>query len=188
MKKEKLLLLFCLISIAILMNASSVSAQLIIPNGSTHNLNGGILIMNCNDVTIQNGGVLNIDTGSIEDIRHFTIEGTVNGGSGSILLSGTWTNNGIFNIGTCTVSFFDGCGVTNAVEGTGDSDGDGVSDGDEGLRDVNRDDVLDFLDPLIGIPSITFWGMLLMGGLLMLSGLYVLRKRTRQSNDNYISK
>jgi hypothetical protein len=184
MKKKKLLFILGFISIAILINISSVSAQVIIPNGGVFNLNGGTLTMSCNDLTVKGGGIFNVESGRVEDTRHITIEGTVNGGSGTILLSGTWTNNGIFNPGTSTVNFFDGCGVTNAVEGTGDSDGDGVPDGREGLSDRNNDGILDFLDPsrnpFIAIPSITTWGMIIMGGLLMLSGLLVLRKRARQ--------
>jgi hypothetical protein len=104
--------------------------------------------MSCQDITLEDGATLNLSSGSITDCRHFTIESgaTLNGGTGNLTLNGTWTNNGTTLIDSSNVSFLGGCGLTNDVKGSSDSDGDGRSDGVEGFGDIDSDGIQNFID------------------------------------------
>ncbi|MDZ7832971.1 MAG: hypothetical protein U5L07_14585 [Desulfobacterales bacterium] len=130
--------------------ALPVSASgIIIGSGGTIKLNGQTIKMNCTDLTVEDGGNLNLGQGLIDYCRHFTLDkGAVFiDGSGEITLCGTWENNSTFQkSSTSTISFVTGCGVEHRVKGSGDTDNDGVSDMQEGFHDANGDGVPDFLD------------------------------------------
>ena len=84
-------------------------------NGVVVNLGDSTLRLNCNDLTIQNGGTVNAQSAFIETSRHITIDagGTLDGGNAVIRLSGIWTNNGTFVPGASTVTFYTGCGFSH---------------------------------------------------------------------------
>jgi hypothetical protein len=130
--------------------ALPVSASgIIIGTGGTIKLNGQTISMNCNDLTVEGGGNLNLGQGLIENCRHFTLEkgATFVDGSGDMTLCGTWENNSSFQkSATSTIDFVTGCAVQNRVKGTGDTDGDGVADRLESFHDANDDGLPDFLD------------------------------------------
>lgn len=120
-----------------------------IGTGGTIKLNGQNIMMNCSDLTVKNGGDLNLGQGLIDHCRHFKLEkgASLIDGSGEITLCGTWENNCIFQKSpSSTISFVPGCDVQHAVRGSGDTDGDGVQDMQEGFHDANNDGVPDFLD------------------------------------------
>jgi hypothetical protein len=114
------------------------------------NVNTSTVSMNCNDVTINNGGAIDLGSGRMEQCRNFLIEsgGALVDGSGTITICGAWTNNSSFvKSSLSTIEFVSGCGVDNRVNGTGDTDGDGTADFREGLGDRNGNGIPDFLDP-----------------------------------------
>ena len=123
-----------------------------IGSGGTIKLNGQNIMMNCSDLTVKNGGDLNLGQGLIDHCRHFKLEkgASLIDGSGEITLCGTWTNNSTFQKSpTSTISFVPGCNVQFQVRGFGDTDGDGVSDMREAFHDANSDGVPDFLDSFL---------------------------------------
>ena len=94
--------------------AGPARADLIVVSGSTTSLNGGTIDLGCTDVVV--GGTLNVDTGSLVNVRHVTIQagGTIDGGSGTITLGGDWANAGQFVPGTGVVRFRDQCALAAA--------------------------------------------------------------------------
>ena len=130
--------------------ALPVSASgIIIGSGGTIKLNGQTIRMNCTDLTVEDGGNLNLGQGLVDYCRHFTLEkgAAFIDGSGEMTLCGTWENNSAFQkSSTSTISFVQGCDVQHYVRGSGDTDGDGVSDMREAFHDANSDGVPDFLD------------------------------------------
>jgi len=130
--------------------ALPVSASgIVIGSGGAIKLNGQTVVMNCSDLTVKDGGSLDLGQGLVENCRHFTLEqgAAFIDGSGEMTLCGTWENNSDFQISaTSTIEFVPGCDVQFRVSGTGDTDGDGVSDGLESYHDANDDGIPDFLD------------------------------------------
>ena len=100
---------------AALAPVSMALADLIVPSGGLYTTNPGLTDLACTDVVV--GGTLTVDSGSLVNVRHLTIQagGTINGGSGAIQLGGNWTNAGTFTAGTSTVRFNDLCGLTSAT-------------------------------------------------------------------------
>jgi hypothetical protein len=86
-------------------------ADLVVPAGSSFALNGGSSDLACTDLIVA--GNLSVDSGSISGIRNVNIQagGTITVSSGSLSLSGDWSNAGNFTGGTGLVSFIDltGC-------------------------------------------------------------------------------
>ena len=137
--------------------------------GSVVSLGNATVQLNCNDLTIRGGGTVNAQGAFLETSRHLTIQsaGILNGGSSTIQLCGTWTNDGTFIRGDSTVAFYSDCGVPNDVRGSSDSDGDGIPDG------------LDphFLISELRVPVLDQWGVLLIGALFVVVGKLGLRRR-----------
>jgi type 1 fimbria pilin len=128
-----------------LLYAIPVSASgIIIGSGGTIKLNGQTISMNCTDLTVEDGGKLDLGQDLLDSCRHFTLEtgAAFIDGSGEITLCGTWENNSTFQKSPdSTISFVTGCDVQHYVRGSGDTDGDGVSDMQEAFHDANNDGV-----------------------------------------------
>ncbi len=185
MMKGKSLFLWMFMIFIIFIGSSSVYAQgLTVGNGTVYNLGDAAMNMNCQDV-IEGGGTLNLQSGTLQDVRNLTIQsgGVLNGGSALIIMNGKWTNNGTFNPGTSTVEFTKVCGETNEVQGTGDSDGDGIPDNVEGNKDCDGNGIPNFLDPdpcrSSTVPTMNVWGLMIIAGLTALVGKLTLRRRLR---------
>ncbi len=81
-------------------------------------LGSGALDLACTDLIV--GGSLQLDSAPVTGVRHVDIQagGTINGGLGSITLSGNWTNSGTFNAGSSQINFDDSCGTgTSTITG-----------------------------------------------------------------------
>lgn len=79
--------------------------------GSTISLGSGTMDLDCGDLVIS--GTLNLNTGAYTNVGNVVINsgGVLNGDSGSISLSGDWTNNGgTTNPGSSQVTFNTDCG------------------------------------------------------------------------------
>ena len=104
---------------AALIPLTSARADLIVPVGGTYTTNGGQTDLACTDVVV--GGLLVVDSGSLVNVRHLTIQagGTVVSTTGTIRLGGDWNNAGTFVAGSGVVQFRDLCGLTlSAVAGS----------------------------------------------------------------------
>ncbi len=94
-------------------------ADLIVAAGATTSVNSGTIDLACTDVVVA--GTLTLGSGSLRNVRHFTIQagGTVSGSSGTIELGGNWNNLGAFVAGSSRVEFRDLCASTaSAVSGS----------------------------------------------------------------------
>jgi hypothetical protein len=69
----------------------------------------------CTDVVVA--GTLQVNTGSIKNVRNLSIQagGILNGGSGLVEVGGNWTNGGSFVPGTGTVNFRELCSPGSAT-------------------------------------------------------------------------
>ncbi|THB80239.1 MAG: hypothetical protein D3926_08235 [Desulfobacteraceae bacterium] len=131
---------------------------IVVMNGGEVVLNSQAIRMGCTDVVVKKGGSIDMGSGTITQCRHFTLNSgaSLTDATGTLSLSGTWKNNSSFVQGPgSTVTFFSGCGVSNHVTGTGDTDGDGVMDYRESIIDSNSDGLPDFLDPAITVANFT---------------------------------
>jgi hypothetical protein len=92
-------------------------ADLVIPAGSSYALNGGSSDLACTDLIVA--GALSVDSGSITGIRNVSIAagGSITVTSGTLSLSGDWSNAGTFSGGSGLVSFVDlaGCATTGGT-------------------------------------------------------------------------
>ena len=108
-----------LVSLCLLLPALA-RADLLVPSGGTVSLAGATMALGCTDIVV--GGTLNLNTATVTGVRNVTIQpgGTVNGGSGSIAVTGNWSNTGSFVAGTGTVSFVDNaaCAPTSTITGS----------------------------------------------------------------------
>jgi hypothetical protein len=95
-----------------LLSPSFLSAQSItVASGTLLSLGAGSIDAGCGDLSVA--GTFSVGSGSANSLRNVAINsGTINGGSGSINLSGDWTNQGTFNAQTGSVNITDGCGTT----------------------------------------------------------------------------
>jgi hypothetical protein len=120
-------------------------------------VNSGSLSLLCNDITIEDGGTVTLQTGAIYEAGTFTIEngGTLIDGSGMVTICGTWNNNSSFVKDSFSTIMFDTeNSVSDAAIGTGDTDGDGVADDQDmfpfdttGAMDHDGDGISDNADP-----------------------------------------
>lgn len=87
-------------------------ADFVVPPNAVINLSAGQFDLACTDLIV--GGTLHMDTGSVTNIRHVTIQpgGVLDGSAGTIRLGGDWTNGGQFTAGTSHVEFRDLCSFT----------------------------------------------------------------------------
>jgi hypothetical protein len=78
-----------------------------LPAGSTVKLNGGDLLI---------GGTMSNSAGTATGIDDLGVgvTGSLAGGSGTISLSGDWSNSVIFTAGKGKVQVVDGCGITQS--------------------------------------------------------------------------
>ena len=108
-------MLACAIAFAALVGARPAHADLVVPAGSVVSLASGTVDLSCTDVIVA--GTLQVGTGSIANARHVTIlaGGTIDGGSGTLTLGGSWANSGQFLAGTSAVRFRDLCSLTTAT-------------------------------------------------------------------------
>jgi hypothetical protein len=97
--------------------ARDARADLVVPANGQYVTNAGLTDLACTDVIVA--GTLTVNTGSLINVRHVTIQpgGVIDGGSGVIEVGGDWTNQGTFTAGTSTVRFRDLCGPTSATIG-----------------------------------------------------------------------
>ncbi len=109
---------------AVLMSLTSVSvfaSGLTIGAGGTTSLANGSMDLGCGDLVIN--GTLNLDSGTLSHVDNVVINGggVLNGGTGTITMSGNWTNNGgTTNPGSSQVTINTDCG-SDAVTVSGDS-------------------------------------------------------------------
>jgi len=78
----------------------AVAADFSLTSGNSFDLGGGTLDLDCANFTVHNTA-------------------TFNAGSGHVLLSGNWSNQGVFNPGTSMVTFDDDCGPASTSVITG---------------------------------------------------------------------
>ncbi|MBW1817533.1 MAG: IPTL-CTERM sorting domain-containing protein [Deltaproteobacteria bacterium] len=107
---------FLVVTAAVALGPSMImAAGLTVGAGSGMSLGTGKLDLGCNDLVIQNGGELALDSATIIQ-RHVDnqVGGTIDGGQGSMDVYGDWTNHGTFIPGTSKVSLLDGCGLAMA--------------------------------------------------------------------------
>jgi hypothetical protein len=100
------------IAAALLMLLSPAAlAQLTVPIDSSFDVADGSMSLGCTPLDVD--GTLSIDSGQVSDISEVNIgtTGTINGGQGTLNVSGDWNNLGTFVPGTGTVNFTDGCAV-----------------------------------------------------------------------------
>jgi len=119
-------------------------ADQIIGDGSQVTLGSGdVQDMNCQAVTISNGGKMDLTAGgTLQEVTTLTVEGELDGGAGSILKLSGWVNNGTVTSVPNTLEFAEDCGPIT-VAGTSDTDGDGISDDLEGGTDIDGDSIPD---------------------------------------------
>jgi hypothetical protein len=91
--------------------ALAARADYIVAANATTSLNGGTLNLSCTSLIV--GGTFDVGSGAIVNARNVTVQpgGLIQGGSGSIALSGDWTmgSPGQFVAGTSDVRFDDSC-------------------------------------------------------------------------------
>lgn len=94
--------------------STCVYADLVVPSGGSYTLAGGSTDLACTDLVVA--GALSVDSGSIRGIRNVNIQagGSVTVTTGSLSLSGDWSNAGTFTAGSGAVSFVDLAGCAPA--------------------------------------------------------------------------
>ena len=97
--------------------AGPANADFIVPPNAVINLNAGQVDLACTDLIV--GGTLHVDTATVTNIRHVTIQpgGVLDGGAGTVRLGGDWTNGGAFTAATSHVEFRDLCSLSFATLG-----------------------------------------------------------------------
>ncbi len=81
--------------------------------GDSINLNGGTLSLDCGDLVVD--GQMLINAGTATGIGNVNIAGgQLTAGSGTVSLSGDWSNSGNFSSGTSVVRMVDGCGISES--------------------------------------------------------------------------
>ena len=134
MKRLRFLIYLALLLITGVFNSHLVLADgLVVSGGASLTLNDAVLNLNCLDLTLSDGGTLDLGSGSVTDC-------------GSLFVySGAVLNWGLGGIGYCAFDS-DGDGIFDDLETAcldpddADSDDDGISDG---LEDINGNGVVD---------------------------------------------
>jgi hypothetical protein len=93
---------------------SFAHADLVVPAGGSYALNGGSSDLACTDLIVA--GALSVDSGSLTGVRNVNIQagGSITMTSGTLSLSGDWSNTGSFTAGSGLVSFVDLAGCATA--------------------------------------------------------------------------
>jgi hypothetical protein len=83
--------------------------------GSSFSLADSAVDLGCSDLIVS--GTLNAGSAAVAQAKDVNIAsgGTLEGGSGSLDVTGNWDRTGAFNAGTGSVRFVDGCGTTNST-------------------------------------------------------------------------
>ena len=83
--------------------------------GSTWSLGDAAVDFGCADLAVN--GTLDVSSANVRNTDSVQINagGTVNGGTGTLGLTGDFSNAGTFSKGTGTVSIADGCGNTTST-------------------------------------------------------------------------
>jgi hypothetical protein len=102
----------CLLSTGI---SSFAAAQVSVGAGSTWSLGDAAVDFGCADLAVN--GTLDVSSANVRNTDSVQINagGTVNGGTGTLGLTGDFSNAGTFSKGTGTVSIADGCGNTTST-------------------------------------------------------------------------
>jgi hypothetical protein len=97
--------------------AAPAKADFIVPPNAVVNLNAGQVDLACTDLIV--GGTLHVDTATMTNIRHVTIQpgGVLDGGAGTVRLGGDWTNGGAFTAAASHVEFRDLCSLSFSTLG-----------------------------------------------------------------------
>ncbi len=100
-----LLLTGCLLLTSVV---TTCRADVVVPTGASFSLSGGSLDLG--GTNLQASGSVILGSGNINDAANIDIPsgGSLDAGSGTLTLSGNWSNAGSFNAGTSTVNFVDG--------------------------------------------------------------------------------
>lgn len=91
-----------------LLLSAAAHAQVTVPVGAAVQLNGGSIDLGGNDLVV--GGSLSIGAGAIDAGHGIAIaaSGVIDAGTGSLSVSGDWSNAGVFVPGSSLVTFEDG--------------------------------------------------------------------------------
>jgi hypothetical protein len=102
--------LYIALALALAVSGASL-AQVNVPTGGVVNVPAGSMNLACAGLNVQ--GTYNVGTGQVQNTGDVGIAatGTVNGGQGTLRVTGNWNNLGNFVAGTSTVLFTDGCAV-----------------------------------------------------------------------------
>jgi hypothetical protein len=97
--------------------AGAAHADLVVPSGGSYALNGGSTDLACTDLIVA--GAFTVDSGSITGVRNVEIQagGSISVTSGTLSLSGNWSNAGTFTAGSGFVNFVDlaGCATSGGA-------------------------------------------------------------------------
>ncbi len=83
--------------------------------GNDMSLGNALTTLGCGDLTVS--GTLHLDSAVLNDTNNAVINsgGQLDGDTGTLNMSGDWSNDGTFNADTSKVNMNDGCGVSNAT-------------------------------------------------------------------------
>jgi hypothetical protein len=103
----------------LLVTGSAVAQEILVGSDANISLGSGSLDFGCGNLSVA--GTFSVNAGSAFGIRDAVIStGRVDGGSGSLSLSGNWENLGQFAAQSGSVQVVDGCAVSSSVF-TGDT-------------------------------------------------------------------
>ena len=105
---------------AALLVPAMAAAQVVVPSGGTLGVPAGSSMnLACTGLVVN--GSFALGSGQVDDAAGVTINpgGTVNGGQGTVNVSGNWVNSGSFVPGTSTVAFNEACSPSGSITITG---------------------------------------------------------------------
>lgn len=111
------------LAIVLVSLAPGAYGSITVPAGGSISLGSGAMDLGCTDITVA--GNLLLGSAPISNVRDVSLQAVaapgsmLDAGSGSITLSGNWTNGGNFIPGTSAVSFVDnaGCATSSLLSG-----------------------------------------------------------------------
>lgn len=102
-----------IIAAAVFAMMAGPAVALVVPSGGFFNVSpSGSVDLACTELAVE--GTFNLSSGEVNQAFNVDIgaTGLIDGGSGTLNVSGDWTNAGTFNAGTGSVVFQDGCSVS----------------------------------------------------------------------------